>query len=282
MADLFEEIVRCREAGIPAALATILHTRGSTPGKETMRMLVREDGSFLGTVGGGCLEAEVFAAAKEVIAEETTRTLTFKLTEFETPENGLLCGGEVTVFLEPVTVPTLCCFGGGHISRVLCGLAKTAGFRIVVCEDREAFATKERFPEADGLHVGGFRELGASVPIGPLTYVVVATRGHKGDGEVLAGLFERKERPRYLGMIGSRTKRRILFRKLLEEGLATEEDLARVHSPVGLAIGARSHEEIAVAILAEMILVRRLGKAGPVFPATLTGSGRRAEPGPEG
>lgn len=258
MTDIFEEIVRLRRAGTPAALATIIATRGSTPGRETMRLLVREDGTFLGTVGGGCLEAEVFEAAKEVIRDEKTRTLSFRLTEFEAPENGLLCGGEVTVFVEPLVRPTLRIFGGGHISRVLARFAHEVGFRIEVIEDRESFATADRFPDAEVLEVGDLGELAAKLEIGPTTYVVVVTRGHKGDGEVLAGLARRAEPIRYLGMIGSKTKRAVLLRQLREAGVP-EDWLAQVRSPVGLEIGARSHPEIAVAIVAEMIQVRRQG-----------------------
>lgn len=263
MADVFEEIVRLRQEGVPAALATIIGTRGSTPGRETMRLLVREDGTFLGTVGGGCLEAEVYETAKQVLRDEKTRTLSFRLTEFESPENGLLCGGEVTVFVEPITTPTLLLFGGGHISKVVCHVAHLAGFRVQIAEDRERFASAERFPESHACHVGPMAELGASLPLGPWTYVVIVTRGHKGDGEVLAALAERsksgleRDLPRYLGMIGSRVKRAVLFRKLREEHGIDAAWLEAVRSPVGLAIGARSHEEIAIAIVAEMIQVRR-------------------------
>lgn len=265
MTDIFEEIVRLRQQGTPAALATIIGTRGSTPGREAMRLLVRADGTFLGTVGGGCLEAEVYETAKEVMRDEKTRTLSFRLTEFESPENGLLCGGEVTVFVEPLTTPSLLIFGGGHISKVLAHVGAMAGFRILVAEDREAFCTEERFPEATELHVGDLRALARELPLGPTSYVVVVTRGHKGDGEVLQGLAERARRggdrdlPRYLGMIGSRVKRTVLFRQLREEAGVDQEWLDRVRTPVGLEIGARSHEEIAIAIVAEMIQVRRGG-----------------------
>jgi xanthine dehydrogenase accessory factor len=256
MTDVFEEIMKLREGGIPAALATIIGTKGSTPGREAMRLLVREDGTFVGTVGGGCLEAEVFEAAKEVMRDERTRTLSFHLNEFDTPENGLLCGGEVTVFVEPLTVPTLHLFGGGHISRVLAQMASVVGFRVEVYEDREAFISEKRFPDAAELHCGGFGDQAQKLSFGPLSYVVVVTRGHKGDGEVLMGLTKARGKARYIGMIGSRTKKKVLFRKLEAEGVPAEW-LAKVRSPVGLDIGAMSHEEICVSILAEMIAERR-------------------------
>ncbi|HLU39914.1 MAG TPA: XdhC/CoxI family protein [Planctomycetota bacterium] len=260
--DLFEEIVRIRREGIPAALATIVGTRGSTPGREAMRMLVLEDGTFLGTVGGGCLEADVYEAAKEVIRDEMTRTLTFRLTEFGAPDSGLLCGGEVTVFVEPITTPALWIFGGGHVSKALCQVAALAGFRVTVCDDRATFASPERFPWASATVAAPFAETVAAMPLRANTYVVIVTRGHKEDGQVLAALAARAargERAKFVGMIGSKTKRAVLFRHLRAAGV-DEGFLTGVRSPVGLSIGARAHEEIAVAVVAELIQVRRTGK----------------------
>lgn len=263
MTDIFEQVVRLRREGVPAALATIVSTRGSTPGRETMRLLVKEDGTFLGTVGGGCLEAEVFEAALEVIRSEMPRTLQFRLTEHDSPDSGLLCGGEVTVFVEPVTTPALWIFGGGHVSSALCTVASMAGFRVTVCDDRESFAAAERFPDAADTIAAPFPEAAASMPIRANTYVVIVTRGHKEDGVVLREMASRwraGERPRFLGMIGSKTKRAVLFRHLREAGDVDEEFLSAVRSPVGLCIGARSHEEIAVAVVGELISVRRTGE----------------------
>ncbi len=263
MSDIFQEIVRLQSQGIPAAMATIVETKGSTPGRATMRLLVREDGTFLGTVGGGCLEAEVYEAAQRVIREEKPETLSFKLTEFDSPDNGLLCGGIVTIFVEPLVTPNLIVFGGGHISRVLCQVATLAGFRVEILEDREDFCTKERFPEAEAFRVGEMRELGRGLEIGANAYVVIVTRGHKGDGEALAGLWEQKAQPRYLGMIGSRTKKKVLFDKMRAEEGVSEDWLGKIRTPVGLAIGARSHEEISISIVAEMIGVRRAAHIKP-------------------
>ncbi|HMQ21632.1 MAG TPA: XdhC family protein, partial [Planctomycetota bacterium] len=208
------------------------------------------------------------------LQDEKPRTLHFRLTEFESPENGLLCGGEVTVFIEALTTPTLLVFGGGHISKVLAHVASLAGYRVEIAEDREDFASQARFPEATRLHVGPMHDLARDLPLGPHCYVVVVTRGHKGDGEVLAALAARaasgaaRDQPRYLGMIGSKVKRVVLFKKLREDQGVDEAWLASVRSPVGLAIGARSHEEIAIAIVAEMIQVRRAGLlAGGGSPA---------------
>ncbi len=261
-ADIFEEIVRLRRAGIPAALATIVATRGSTPGREAMRLLVLEDGTFLGTVGGGCLEAEVYEAAKEVIRDEAPRTLSFRLTEFGSPDSGLLCGGEVTVFVEPITTPSLWVFGGGHVSKALCQVAALAGFRVTVTDDRAAFASAQRFPWASQSVVAPLGDTVARMPLRANTYVVIVTRGHKEDGQVLEALAARAARgesAKFLGMIGSKTKRVVLFRHLRAAGI-DDGFLATVRSPVGLCIGARSHEEIAVSVVGELIQVRRTGQ----------------------
>jgi xanthine dehydrogenase accessory factor len=259
--DLFEEIVRLRREGIPAALATIVGTRGSTPGRISMRLLVLADGTFLGTVGGGCLEAEVYDTAMQVLADEQPRSLTFRLTEQESPDSGLLCGGEVTIFVEPISTPSLWIFGGGHVSKALCQVAVLAGFRTTVVDDRAEYATAARFPDAHATQVLPYGEAVAQMPIRQNSYAVVVTRGHREDGVVLEHLarrFDRGDRLRYLGMIGSKTKQALLWKDLRSSGVA-EPFLAGVRTPMGAYLGGRSHEEIAVAVVAELIAVRRLG-----------------------
>src|SRR6202795_1288728 len=149
MTDLFEEIVRMRRAGARGALATIVHTNGSIPSYESSRMLVREDGSIAGTIGGGCVEADVWAAAKDVMAKETPRKMVFQLNNEASYDNGLICGGTLEVFVEPILPqPTLYIFGGGHVSMALASAVSRAGFAIGVVDDREQFANRERFPMA--------------------------------------------------------------------------------------------------------------------------------------
>src|ERR1700684_2733043 len=150
--DLFEEIVRMRKAGDRGALATIVHTNGSIPSYESSRMLVREDGSISGTVGGGCVEAEVWAAAKEVIEKEQPRKMTFNLNQDAAYDAGLICGGTLEIFVEPILPqPTLFIFGGGHVSSSVARAANAAGFDVDVIDDREAFANAERFPMAGAI-----------------------------------------------------------------------------------------------------------------------------------
>src|SRR6202022_3355229 len=151
--DLFEEIVRMRRAGQRGALATIVHTNGSIPSYESSRMLVREDGTIAGTVGGGCVEADVWAAAKEVMQKEAPRKMVFHLNNEASYDNGLICGGTLEVFVEPILPqPMLYLFGGGHVSMAVAKAATAAGFGIGVVDDRETFANKERFPMAQEIY----------------------------------------------------------------------------------------------------------------------------------
>jgi xanthine dehydrogenase accessory factor len=252
--DLFEEIVRMRKAGNRGALATIVHTNGSIPSYESSRMLVREDGSISGTIGGGCVEAEVWAAAKEVIQNEQPRKMTFNLNHDAAYDAGLICGGTLEIFVEPLLPPPmLYLFGGGHVSTAVARVAALAGFMVGIVDDREAFANKERFPMATDLYTSyedGFEKIQPNSS----SYVVIVTRGHKDDMRVLAWAVNTKAR--YIGMIGSKRKVISVFKALEKEGYLPEK-FERVYAPVGLEIGALTPEEIAVSITAELIAVRR-------------------------
>src|SRR5437667_6334107 len=145
--DLFEEIVKMRRAGRRAALATIVHTNGSIPSYESSRMLVREDGSIAGTIGGGCVEAEVWAAAKEVMQKESPRKMVFNLNNEASYDSGLICGGTLEVFVEPILPqPVVYLFGGGHVSMAVAQTAHAGGFAVSVVDDREACANREGIP----------------------------------------------------------------------------------------------------------------------------------------
>jgi len=252
--DLFEEIVRLRRAGQRAAMATIVHTDGSIPSYESSRMLVREDGSIAGTVGGGCVEAEVWAAAKEVIRTEAPRKMVFNLNNEAQYDNGLICGGTLEIFVEPILPqPTLYIFGGGHISMALAGVAHAAGFAIVIVDDREAFANAQRFPMAQEIHTS-FEDAYEKIRPNAASYLVIVTRGHRDDMRVLAWALNTQAR--YIGMIGSKRKVLSVYKALEKEGYGPEK-FERVHAPVGLEIGALTPEEIAISIAAELIAVRR-------------------------
>jgi xanthine dehydrogenase accessory factor len=252
--DLFEEIVRMRKAGMRGALATIVHTNGSIPSYESSRMLVRNDGSIVGTIGGGCVEADVWAAAKEVMEKESPRKMVFALNNEASYDNGLICGGTLEVFVEPILPqPVAYIFGGGHISTALAKSASAAGFGIVVIDDREQFANKERFPMAQELYTS-YEDAFALLAPNAASYVVIVTRGHRDDMRVLAWAV--RTEARYVGMIGSKRKVISVYQALEKEGYAPEE-FSRVFAPMGLEIGALSPDEIAISITAELVAVRR-------------------------
>ncbi len=257
--DVFEEIVRLRKAGQRAALATIVHSNGSIPSYEASRMLIRDDGSIAGTVGGGCVEADVWAAAKEVIQTEQPRKMTFNLNHEAGFDSGLICGGTLEIFVEPILPqPMLYIFGGGHISVALARVAHQAGFSVGIVDDRGTFANAERFPMASEIHTC-YEDAFEKIRPNSATYIVIVTRGHKDDMRVLSWAVETESRgfsPRYIGMIGSRRKVVSVYRALEKQRVPLDK-FERVHAPIGLDIGALTPEEIAVSITAELISVRR-------------------------
>ena len=257
--DVFEEIVRIRKIGQRAALATIVHTNGSIPSYEASRMLIRDDGSILGTVGGGCVEADVWAAAKEVIQSEQPRKMIFNLNHEAGYDSGLICGGTLEIFVEPILPqPILYIFGGGHISGALARVAHQAGFSIGIVDDRDTFANAERFPMASEIYTS-YEDAFEKIRPSSATYIVIVTRGHKDDMRVLSwavGTESRGFSPRYIGMIGSKRKVASVYKALEMVGVSPGK-FERVHAPVGLDIGALTPEEIAVSITAELIAVRR-------------------------
>lgn len=360
MKDIYQYMAALQEEGQSGALATVVARRGSAPMSGDAKMLVRGDGSIVGTVGGGCLEAEVWQTALQVIEEGTPQKLTFNLTQKEAGDSGHICGGvvdilvepisgydrellwEITdirtrggsatlatvvhpglgeklavgrkmlirrdgstlgsipgleaevwregsevmrgrsplllrfdpapvrqgtrrrqegdaseVFLEPISSsPTLYLFGGGHVSLNVAQVAHLAGFKVVVVEDRPAFASKERFPMAERLVAGPFPDVFDQLSIDEGDYLAIITRGHAND-EVVLGWAVRTP-ARYIGMIGSKSKVLLTYRRLQQQTeLSREEFISRVHAPIGLDVGADTPGEIAVAIVAELIRVRR-------------------------
>lgn len=253
--DIYEEIVQLRQAGRRGAIATIVNVRGSIPSFETAKMLIRDDGSIFGTVGGGCVEAEVWQAAREVMESEKPRTITFNLNQNPKYDTGLVCGGTLDIFIEPVLPPaSLYIFGAGHVALSLYRAAGTAGFDVTVIDDRDSYANHERFPEAKAVIAEDFDRAMTLITPNETSYIVIVTRGHHDDMRVLRWAVQTQAR--YIGMIGSKRKTITIFRELVKEGIA-EQFFERVHAPVGLDIGAITPEEIAVAITAELIAVRR-------------------------
>jgi xanthine dehydrogenase accessory factor len=253
--DIYEQIVQLRREGRRGAVATIVNVRGSIPSFRTAKMLVRDDGSIAGTIGGGCVEAEVWQAAREVMESEKPRTLTFDLNQNPKYDTGLVCGGTLEVFIEPILPPALLyVFGAGHVALSLCQTAASAGFDVIVTDDRSSYASKERFPAAREVNALDFDAAMQKLDPSESSYIVIVTRGHRDDMRILRWAVQ--TRARYVGMIGSQRKVIEISKALEEEGLPAHL-FDRVHAPVGLDIGAITPEEIAVAITAELIAVRR-------------------------
>ena len=253
--DVYEELLRLRGQGQKCALATIVEVNGSIPSYESAKMLVREDGSIAGTIGGGCVEAEVWNAAREVMQTERPRQLRFTLGEDAAYDNGLICGGQLSVFVEPVIPsPKAYIFGAGHISRSLSKAANLAGFSTTIVDNREAFANRDRFPEAETIFAEEYEDVFPKIELRDTSYVVIVTRGHRDDMRVLRWAVQTPAR--YIAMIGSRRKVIGVVKHLQAEGIPTPA-FDRIYSPMGFDIGAITPEEIAIAVVAEMIAVRR-------------------------
>ena len=344
MNRLYKEILQLLTQGGKAVLATVIQQSGSAPRKGGAQMVIREDGSFVGSIGGGRLEGDVLSEARTVMAGGKGKVLDFHLTGTEVAETEMICGGDVEVFLEPLapglmdlytqllelqkrgeeavlatvisegpiqegmvqkglisaegksigplaldqkalqtaqevmkekkvqlipyqegrlymepvfSEPTLYLFGAGHISRYIAPVAQMVGFQVIVVDDRPEFASREHFPQADDIWVEEFEGVGVKIEPDEQTYMVVVTRGHMYDYTVLKQVLSMKSR--YIGMIGSRRKRDLIYKQLIQDG-HTQEELNRIHAPIGLAINAETPEEIAVSIVAEMIQVRGEGR----------------------
>ncbi len=267
--ELFEELVRLRKDGRASCLATIVQCIGSSPQKEGAKMLVRDDGSVIGSLGGGCLEAEVIQHALMSMKNGTPLTVPFELTE---RHGGLVCGGKVLVYIEPVIPePHLVILGAGHVGKALAFVAHFSGFRVTVVDDREEYANKENIPDADQVIVHDFGSVFERVPADQTSYIVIATRGHNHDLDALRAAL--RTRARYLGLLGSRRKRALLFKTLAEEGFS-EEDIQRIIIPVGLAIGSVTPDEIAVSIMAQIIQKRRENAASGISRSSCSRIGK--------
>src|ERR1017187_5251850 len=253
--DIYEELVRLRRLGQKCALATIVQVNGSIPSFESAKMLIREDGSIVGTIGGGCVEAEVWNAAREVMETEKPRHLNFNLGQDAAYDNGLICGGQLNVFIEPVIPsPRAFIFGAGDVSKSISKIAGIAGFETVIVDNREQFANRERFPEAADIFAEEYEEVFPKLQIHSTGYLVIVTRGHRDDMRVLRWAVTTPAR--YIAMIGSKRKTIAVVKELEKEGLPRDA-FDRVHAPMGLEIGAITPEEIAVSVVAEMIATRR-------------------------
>jgi xanthine dehydrogenase accessory factor len=253
--DVFAALARALERGEDAALVTIVSSRGSTPQRVGAKMVVFADGRTVGTIGGGCYENDAFWKARDVLTTRRPRMVHYDLNDDFAEESGLICGGQMDVFIEPIEPsPQLFIIGAGHVGFHLARLAQSVGFRISVIDDREKFANAERFPDAAEIVVDDIAAWLHKAELPVNAFAVIVTRGHRHDLDALRALAARDLR--YVGLIGSRAKIKRIYDALIAESMP-DECLRRVHAPIGLDIGAVTPEEIAVSILAELIAIKR-------------------------
>ena len=254
MKSIYQVLVELEANNQPAALCTIVSSQGSTPRHVGSKMIVYQDGRIFGTVGGGELESRVLATALEAIQDGKPRLLSYNLADPQRGDPGV-CGGQVEVFVEPILPkPTLVVVGAGHVGKAVAHLAHWLGFHVVVSDDRPELCSPESVPEADEFITGPLVELPQHISITSWTYLVLTTRNVTVDVPGLPALLETPAA--YIGVIGSK-RRWATTVEMLREAEVAEEQLARVHSPMGLEIKAETPEEIAVSIMAEIIKERR-------------------------
>jgi xanthine dehydrogenase accessory factor len=275
--EIFAAIGEALTKGEEVALVTIVSSNGSTPQRVGAKMLVFADGRTVGTIGGGCYEHDALGKAREALRTRKAITAKYDLNDDFAEENGLVCGGQMEVFIEPLEAPpALFIFGAGHVGYYLARVASEAGFEVHIVDDRAAFANRERFPFAASVVVEDIPTWLAQTTFSPSAYAVIVTRGHRHDLDALQALASRELR--YLGLIGSRAKVARLYDQLLIDSRVTLEQLSHVHAPIGLDIGAVTPQEIAVSIAAELVAIRR-GKAKDIADASLRWMPKAKVPG---
>ncbi len=258
--DIFRAVLAALEQGDEAALVTIVRTSGSTPQRVGAKMIVYADGRSLGTIGGGCYESDATLKAREALRSRQPRLVKYDLRDDIAEESGLICGGQMEVYIEPLDPAAhLFIVGAGHVSVHLGRFAAQAGFHVHVLDDRERFANHERFPDAKEILVDTIPDALARIDWPANSYVVVVTRGHRYDLEALRAVAGRSFR--YVGMIGSRAKVKRVFDELGASGCPADW-LDQIHAPIGLDIGAVTPAEIAISIVAQLIAVRNNRLAG--------------------
>lgn len=256
MPEILKEALWRIDKGEVIALVTVVGTKGSTPREIGTKMLLNKDGLVAGSIGGGTIEARVIEEVKEALKKGKGKLVTYHLTKEEsTLDEGAICGGNMKVFIDILQPKEeMLIFGAGHIAVCVSKLAKMVGFKVTIIDDRKEFANQERFPEADEIIAEEIENALTHIKITPSTYIIIVTRGHSKDREALNSII--RSGAAYIGMIGSREKNATVFQQLMKNGISQEE-IDKVHAPIGIDINAQTPEEIAVSIMAEIIQVRR-------------------------
>lgn len=255
------------EAGEDFVVAKVIDTAGSAPRKKGAWLIMTREGKPFGSVGGGKLEAVVEDLCRETFKTKKSGIHEFSLAPADRDGIDMRCGGDAKVSIdyidhqqpqnfenefEPDARAFI--FGAGHIGKEVAKVLDYIGFSTVILDDRPDFANSERFPEADRIVIlENFKVSFKDVQTDLNSYIIIATRSHSGDYDVLKQALA--EKSAYIGMIGSQKKTGTIYKKLLEDGF-TEKDLKRVHAPIGIKIAAETPEEIAISIAAEIIQVK--------------------------
>ncbi len=261
MDPIYQALAQIESASESAALCTVVKSEGSTPRHVGSKMLVYLDGHFIGTVGGGDLEHRVIDEAWMAIADGSPRLLHYNMADPSRGDPGV-CGGQVEVFVEPILPhPTIVVIGAGHVGKAVAHLAKWLGFRVAVSDDRREFSNKESVPDGDAYYQCPMEELPTQLKIDRRSFLVLTTRGSSVDAAGLPALLETPAA--YIGIIGSKRRWATTVKELQSKGVSAES-IARVHSPMGLELRAETPEEIAVSIMAEILMIRDKGTGKPM------------------
>lgn len=267
---VYEAILAAQDTGETAALATVTAVIGSVPRHAGSKMLVRADGSFVGTVGGGKMEALVMSEALASIGDGAPRVREYTLNDIAAGDPGI-CGGTVTVFIEPIGVaPTLLVIGGGHVGKALAELALWMGYRVILSDDRAEYANDAYVPGLAGYVVCAPEAIADHTRIDARTFIAAVTRGLPVDIKLIPALL--KTNAAYIGLIGSRRRWTLTANALREAGVS-EADLARIHAPIGLELEAETPREIALSIMAQITMIRR-GGTGKTMKVMSEGQGK--------
>ncbi len=254
MEDIYKTLVSVQESKTPAALVSIIESKGSTPRSVGTKMIVLHDGTVHGTVGGSAVEALVIREAQECIKTGSYKKVMHDLNDHEKHDTGMICGGKMEFFIEPINLAShVYIFGGGHCGYPLARFAHQVGFQYTIIEDRPEFAQQERFSDASDIKLGDVEQIAKEMEFCDRDFIAIVTRNHELDYHTLRQVIGKPAA--YIGLIGSKTKRAQIFKKLENDGFS-KADMDRIHTPIGLDIGAETPEEIAISILAEMIAVK--------------------------
>ena len=256
MKSIYQALAELENNSDSAALCTVTGSEGSTPRHVGSKMLVYPDGHFIGTVGGGELENRVIKAALQSIQDESAQTLSYTMADPSRGDPGV-CGGQVEVFVEPILpAPFLVVIGAGHVGKTVVHLAKWLGYRVALSDDRVEFCNPESTPDADAYYPVSMNELPKHVSIDKRTILILTTRGSAIDSAGLSPLLDSPAA--YIGIIGSKRRWATTVKALQEKGIS-QEKISKVHSPMGLELQAETPEEIALSIMAEVMMLKDKG-----------------------